>query len=186
VPTAIPPTPITGNEVFNGDLANGAGDWQLGTGWTVANGTLESGSGSTSLVAPYVPSSADYAIEADITIVSGAEPCPNGVGLFGRGTAGQQPTPGYSGIACQNEWAILASVRTGNTPDTLAQGTQHSDQAMHTYRLELQGNQQRLFIDSKFVGESTNSRWTVPGVAGIYLAGNDQIRVSGSRIYQLP
>jgi len=74
----------------------------------------------------------------------------------------------------------------GNQAETTAQGTKPTGPATHTYRLEIQGNQQRFFIDGSYVGTGTNSNSTAPGVAGIFLAGDYQVRVTGFRVYQLP
>jgi hypothetical protein len=177
---------VTGNLVYEAIWSTGADNWQLGTGWTTAGGSLESSFGAGSIVAPFTPTGPNFGIEAKIAVLSGSNACPNGVGIFGRGTAGTPLTTGYSGIMCQDAWAILASRRTGTEQDTIGHGTAKTDQAEHTYRLEVQGNQQRLFVDSVFVGETTNSRWTDAGIAGIYVSQDYRVKVSTFRIYQLP
>ena len=185
VPTAIP-TPLSGNAVYTGDWSGGAGGWQLGSGWTVADGTLSSNAGATSISAPFAPPSANYAVEAEIAILDGSDGCPSGTGVFGRGTAGQTLTPGYAGVTCQNGWVVLASRPVGDRADTLAEGIKPAGPARHTYRIEIQGNQQRFFIDGSYVGAGSDGTWSAPGVAGIFLGGNYRVQVSGFRIYQLP
>jgi DNA-binding CsgD family transcriptional regulator len=184
-PTAVP-TPQTGTVQYQANWSSGADNWQLGAGWTAANGMLSSGSGSGSIAAPFVPPNGNYAVEADIKVLSGSDSCPSGAGVFGRGTSGQTLSPGYAAATCNNGWVLLAAKKVGNQTSTLGQGPRQGDTSSHTYRLEIKGNQQRMFIDSTFIGESTDSVWTAPGVAGVFLSGNYQIQVSAFRVFALP
>jgi DNA-binding CsgD family transcriptional regulator len=189
--TATLPPPLPGTLAYEADWSDGAGDWVLADGWSIEDGTLvgDGSTGGDNQPAPFDPTSPDYAIEADITIVAGDNGCPDGAGVFGRlveeSTAGIGFDAGYFGLVCADRWEIAATRELTALKQVLEVGDFEPAATEHTYRLELAGETLRLFIDGVFTGETTNDRWTEPGLSGLYVSGDYQIVVTGFRVYAL-
>lgn len=190
-PTSEPeiPTPEAGQQVYEADWSGGADDWALPEGWTAENGELVSdGSAAASLAAPFAPSQANYAVEAEI-VVQGGGGCPATVGVFARfvPVAGSETEfqSGYLAAVCQSEWEIASIINTVENKSRLADGDFQLDASPNTYRLEVNGTELRFFIDGQFIGQVTNDQFDDVGVAGIYVGGDYELTVTSFRIFDL-
>jgi DNA-binding CsgD family transcriptional regulator len=185
----VTPQPAPGDVAYQSDWANGPGDWQLTDGWTDQGGQLVAdGATAAPLLAPFTPAGPNYAVEVQLTLanVSG---CDTLAGPFARVTqqsniGGTFPA-GYMGNVCAQGWRIDATNKNSDNRDTLASGAFTLDNQPHTYRLEVNGTQIRLFIDGTFAGEATDDRWSDGGQVGIYLNGNIQVTVASFKVYTL-
>ncbi|HYI16439.1 MAG TPA: LuxR C-terminal-related transcriptional regulator [Thermomicrobiales bacterium] len=193
-PTAPPtetavPLPQQGDVVYEADWATGPGDWVLPAGWTAQPGMiLGDGSTAGSILAPYQPDQPRYAVEADLAI-DATDDCDALAGVIGHAAVDEDDasrlTAGYIGAICANEWLILAVRDLSDSHDELASGDAEPGVDQHTYRLEVDGDRVRFFIDGVFAGEATDDRWADPGLAGLFLDGDIRVTVSGFRVYAL-
>ncbi len=191
--TSVPPTavplPQQGDVVYEADWSAGPGDWVLPEGWTAQPGMiLGDGSTAGSILAPYQPDQPRYAVEADLTL-DGADNCDALAGVIGHAAVDEedasQLTAGYIGAVCADEWLILAVRDLSDVHDELASGDAEPGVDQHTYRLEVDGDRVRFFIDGVFAGEATDNRWADPGLTGLFLDGDVRVTVSGFRVYAL-
>jgi len=148
---------------------------------TAINGKLL----SRSILAPYQSDQPGYAVEATLTI-DGANECDALAGVIARAASEDDAlTAGYAGGVCADEWNILAIRDLSDVPDELASGEIEPITGQHTYRLEIDGERIRFFIDNIFAGEAEDDRWTDPGSAGLLLDGNVRVTVTGFRVFSL-
>jgi hypothetical protein len=187
-PTAVP-LPAQGDVVYEADWSAGPSDWVLSDGWTAQPGMiLGDGSTAGSLLSPYQPDQPRYAVEADLAL-DGADDCDALAGVIGHAAVAEDEatklTKGYIGAVCANEWLILAVRDVSDIHDELATGDTEPGADKHTYRLEVDGDRVRLFIDGVFAGEAVDNRWAEAGMAGLFLDGDVRVTVSGFRVYAL-
>jgi hypothetical protein len=187
-PTAVP-VPAQADVVYEADWSAGPGDWVLSDGWSAQPGTIV-GDGATagSILAPYQPDQPRYAVEADIAL-DGADGCDALAGVIGHATVdaddASKLTSGYIGAVCTDEWLILAVRDLSDIHDELASGDAAPGADQHTYRLEVDGDRVRFFIDGAFAGEAVDNRWAEAGLAGLFIDGDVRVSVSGFRVYAL-
>lgn len=184
------PVPTEGELVYEADWSGGENDWLLAEGWAALDGTLiADGNVAAPLLSPFQPESADYAVEAELSLLD-VDQCATVAGVFARVTeqsnVNETFPAGYIGNVCATDWLIEAVNENNDNRDTLARGEFTLDDQPHVYRLEVEGDQIRMFVDGEFVGEATDQRWTNAGGAGIYLDGALQVTVSAFRVYALP
>jgi hypothetical protein len=187
-PTAVP-LPAQGDVVYEADWAAGPGDWVLSDGWMAQPGMiLGDGATAGSILAPYQPDQPRYAVEADIAL-DGADGCDALAGVIGHATVdaddASKLTSGYIGAVCTDEWLILAVRDLSDIHDELASGDAAPGADQHTYRLEVDGDRVRFFIDGAFAGEAVDNRWAEAGLAGLFIDGDVRVSVSGFRVYAL-
>lgn len=138
---------------------------------------------SNAVMAPYQPGAlTDYAIEADIRIIG----CPTGVpasfpcggfGVLGRFDGNQDK--GYIGgvgeLASGTPYSGVANINTGDPSpgpyDELKRTAYTPGSDTHTYRLELQGTQLRLFIDGSLVLQAEDTHYLAAGQVGVVAFG---------------
>jgi hypothetical protein len=187
---ATTPVPSPGQLAYEANWSGGAADWQLTDGWTAENGVLVAdGAVAQPLLAPFQPPTANYAVEADL-VLANLDQCNTIAGAFShvseQSNIGGTFSAGYVGGACADGWRIDAVQQNSQNRDTLVEGDFALNDQAHVYRLEVQGDQIRLFIDGAFVGEATDDRWPDAGSAGIYLSGPLQVTVNAFRVFTLP
>jgi DNA-binding CsgD family transcriptional regulator/outer membrane biosynthesis protein TonB len=186
--TAEPePTPDEGQLAYEADWSSGEDGWNLTDGWAIENGDLvTTAAGAAPLLAPFEPEQPDYAVEIEMT-VTGLTGCDERAGVFARVTEESDPSGdvlvGYTGNVCQDEWHIDAITADGR--DALADGDHRLASGSHTYRLEVSGDQIRLYIDDDFAGAAIDNRWTAAGGAGIYIDGDLDVTVSAFRVFNI-
>ncbi len=155
----VPAVP-KGTVLYQANWSQGLAGWQVPKAWTVNGGQLVTNSlTTTSIVVPYRPTVANYAIETRVqfaqmlvnshngfTIYANDEPGKDGYeaqifNLALRG-AGMAPT-GYIDMATDN---LITSTFE---PHDYQPGTR-----WHTYRVEVVGDQATLFVDGTQISRS--------------------------------
>lgn len=179
------PVPAQGTLAYSANWSGGAGDWQLGDGWSVSGGSLiADGTADAPLVAPFALTSADYAIEARM-VIRASNSCDEAAGVLARADVPDDVNAdafdGYAGVVCAHEWQI-ASI-DGGAFSALENGYRPLDEGAHTYRLEVAGERLRLFIDGRFYGAANDSRLAEAGSAGLVVSGGVDVTVESFSIY---
>lgn len=184
-PTEVPsaPQPDEGSLAYTADWTQ----WDLGDGWSADGSKLVSdGSEAGPIVAPFTPTTANYAVEARMAVV-GSNSCAEVAGVLARAAGADDADPGsfdgYTGVVCAHVWRIDAIA--DGTIRTLANASRTLDTQPHTYRLEVAGDRLRFFIDGKFAGEATDSQISATGKAGLFVSGGSVVTVDLFRIYAL-
>jgi hypothetical protein len=151
---------------------------EVGAGWTQYGGTSgavisagnalrKTGTSNLAYYSSYLPSTANYAVEADLVVKSNTS---DGAGLDGR----RDPTPGsgttydarYDGNA--GAWELLKNVGgSASMLDTAAQTLTVG--ATYRLRLDMFGTAIRMYVDGVLVCSATDASITAAGRAGIQL-----------------
>ena len=196
-PTAAPlsPTPTTlrsGTLLYQANWKHGFSGWHASTGWKVAGGQLLIATqASASIVAPYRPSVANYAIEVNAQVVRMLKPTVNGFTLFANATPGkagysggvieltprepQLPPPGYAQVTTDKLDGQAGFQEIDFVPGT----------TWHTYRIEVQGNEALLSVDGTQVSHATSQEQALStGPIGMKSTGLS-LRVSSFRVTAL-
>ena len=155
VPVQASPTSTVprGTVLYRANWSHGLAGWQGSKAWTTVGGQLVTNSmTTTSIVVPYRPTVANYAIEARVQIAQMLVNIHNGFIIYANDEPGKD---GYQAQVYQ-----LALRGAGMAPpgyidiatDKLIISTfeQHDYQpgdAWHTYRIEVVGDQATLFVD---------------------------------------
>ncbi len=204
LPTPIPPTPTPlprpGTVLYQADWSNGMNGWFNGSSqWNIVNSMLVSNSKlyypdfpDAAATAPYkLDTIPDYAVEAQMQFVSCAYDHDCGFGIFLRwnnqggyvgGMDYMNYGKGYAGIADIHTDHAYVCPTCGYMPvryTDYAPGTNWS-----TYRIEVKGNDLKLFIDSALVVEVTDNTYLSGGQAGVE-SYNDQMNVRSFKIIAL-
>lgn len=175
-PDVTPPT--VGTVLYEADWSEDANGWS-GAGWKTLNGMLlNDGSNrepSQWIAAPVKLEVADYAVEAEIQILSLSE-YPSGSGIVSRSS---DQGAYWSGVYHGNYLRIFQIAIPGNdsgvdagdyTDDSYGLG--HKDYApgvdWHTYRVELSGNSITLLIDGSVALQSLDNRYLEGGAVGLW------------------
>lgn len=183
-----------GTVLYQANWAHGLDGWQASQGWRVVGGQLLVDSlAATSIIAPYRPPLANYAIEASIQVVRVLQASANSYNIFADNAAGRD---GYEGGAiglAPPPWGP-AGVYAGfaqAAPNHLdaSQGFNEIDFVpgpnWRTYRIEVQGNQLSFFIDGDRVDITYSTEATLSnGPIGLQSRGL-MLRVSSFRITAL-
>ncbi len=180
-PTATPVPQIhAGDVLYTADVTRLYG----GPSWKHTNGMLvNDGAKPSTIVLPYHIPVADYAVEAEIQLVTfGGNGGSNAGGLsaeaFGLRARMTAENGGY--WAAIADGAIIKSDQgnllgaSGYTPDT----------NFHTYRLEVRGNHIRLLVDGSTIIDEQDNHYLTGDEAGIF-DNADQINVRAIRIIAL-
>lgn len=194
LPTPTPtPTPPPEPVIYEANASSGGFDaWGTLSGWTVLDGQLiGDGSNCTALVAPVdLTAVRDYAVEAEIQIVTEGSTFPGySVGIFSRWNGEDRYWGGLlnnSGVSGGDVgfWIAFGSV-LGELETIGSADTQRPTAEWHTYRLAVEGNVSRLYIDGAEVVRAADNRLLSPGDAGIYCWGNVQIAIRSFKIVPL-
>lgn len=177
LPTATP-APHPGDILYQADWSKGPDGWGTPSGWNYLNGMLINDGTSDAnqpLWAPYEPSTPNYAVEAQIQVVGRPQPLDStGFDIVAR--TNYELLLDYGCSACiynntqQNQ---IGPFRYGSC-----------DSSWHTYRLEVNGNQVRAFIDGNLIAEGMDNHHLTPGQVGIWCAGA-QINVRSFKVIAL-
>jgi serine/threonine protein kinase len=174
------PTPVTGAAVlYQADWSTGLGGWTGRSDWKTTDGMLvDDGTGphnwQLSVTAPYTPSTPNYAIEADIQVVN-VGGC-SSFGLVARATdsaPGNQGGINYCEFRGANLWDV-ADANTGYDPGS----------GWHTYRLEVQANELRFFVDGVLMVSGMDNQYLAPGKVGLW-CDQMQVNVRSFRVLNL-
>lgn len=196
-PTTAPlaPTPTTsrsGTLLYQANWKHGLSGWHASSGWKVAGGQLSIETpANTSIISPYRPTVASYAIEVNIQVVRMLKPIANGFTLFANGAPGKAgykagvieltprepnlPPPGYAEITTDKLDAQAGFQEIDYIPGTI----------WHTYRIEVQGNEAMFFIDGTQVSHASSQEQALSnGPIGLNSTGLS-LRVSSFRVTAL-
>ena len=182
--------------VYRADWSGGLGGWAGDGEWKTVNGMAVSSGYSNGdpldgvLLAPYNAGSlSDYAIEAQIRI-DRVNCCTGGVGIVARidtGDTGSSSPSGYfvggADLSSQSPYDGEAAIATGSgNLCTYCQGmlkyvpfSPGSD--WHDYRVEVQGDTIRLFIDGGEVLETMDNAFLSGGRFGLYAENGFEVSV---------
>lgn len=161
-PTA--PAVPKGTVLYRANWSHGLDGWQGPKAWSVVGGQLVTNSlTSTSIVVPYRPTVANYALETRVqfarvlvnihnnfTIYANDEPGKDGYEAQVYQLALREPSlppPGYADIATDKLDMSAGFQQVDFVPATI----------WHTYRIEVQGNQATLFVDGTKLSRSIST-----------------------------
>jgi 3-keto-disaccharide hydrolase len=176
-PQPSPPKP--GTVLYQADWSGGMNGWNGSDDWQPSNGTLTNNGqkgGSISL-APYSPGDhniANYAIEAQIQFLRYSD-AGNLGGLDSFGIiARSDGQNGYTFAYCAS--AGIASCGSNSHEMFISNGNQNiaeyavdqPDTNWHTYRMEVNGNNIKVFIDGRLFLKGTDTTYSLGGQVGLF------------------
>lgn len=153
------PQPTSLKKIYSANWSNGFNGWiadaPANTSWNVNNGDLiNDGSGCCAIIAPYHPTTNNYAIEAHLQM----GPCTNSIGgsfgLFGEGSKSNSSHGGYEGYVAY--WGTSGNFKirtmpyrtlTGEGWQVLAQVPYQLNSSFYTLRLEFDNGNISLFVN---------------------------------------
>jgi hypothetical protein len=162
-----------GTVLYQADADGGFEDWSHAGGWHAVSGMLvNDGSSDKPLftAAPYQVGMPDYAVEVEMQRVREGYD----FGVVVRG--GEDGGYWVGGTRCNSEmwlWVWVGKAASGCSPNSSL--TEKREVALgsdwHTYRVEVQGNAIRVFVDGTKVFETTDNRFLTSGLVGIWSQG---------------
>jgi hypothetical protein len=163
--------------------------WSLPSNWKHLNGMLVSdGTGpgaSGSIVpayAPYVPTTADYAVEAEVQIIQNTSS--GALGLIVRATIDNKE--GYAGYVGRSYNAWVASNICVLSDSCKAPGQVYSPNAdWHTYRVEAKGNIINLLVDNSLITTLPDNRYLNAGRVGFFTLAGEQVQMRNFKVLKL-
>ncbi len=191
-PTAIPPTPthsIVPNQLlYQADSSwngwNGTKDWKVNSGLLLNDGTYADYNANATIVAPFQPQTADYAVELQMQVVSAfitgtIYPC---FYITLRGTALSNGWQGYVASVCAHldhgpAVQIIAIDSTNNISDILSTTPFDPQNVVHSYRVEIKGTTIKFFVDGGLLLSADDSRYLNAGQIGL-LSEYTQVKIS--------
>lgn len=175
-----------GTLLYEADWSSGVGEWAGGRDWKVLNGTLlNDGTDSDGEVrAPYRPGDwgiADYAVEAEIQVQKGL----GGDNYFGFRVRRDSNEGWYACYVAEGWGAYCYAVdRRRGDKEVLRSERFTPGEEWHTYRVEVQGNSIKFFIDGRQWLATTDNRFLFGGEVSLR-CGGVQLAVRSFRIIAL-
>ena len=192
--TALPTTkPLpSGMVLYQANWSKGLDNWKGDRGWTTVNGQLQSNSvANISIVAPYEPPVANYAIETRVRIVRILKNVANAFTIYASDQPGKDGFQGSVNTLAYREPSLPPLGFAQVAPDQLngSAGFQEIDfvpgNNWHTYRIEVQGNEVSLLIDGTRVSTSSSLEQAISnGPIGLTSLGFE-LKISSFRIVTL-
>jgi hypothetical protein len=168
-PTPVPPTatpaPKPGDVLYRADWSGGLVGWVGSTDWKTVNGMLvndgSNGGGNSLILAPYQPTTPDYALETEIEWL-GSRQFISSFAVVAR--ANDVGNIGYRALSGDFKGAQILAVseRIGGAD------FDPGGQKPHTYRLEVRGNTLKLLIDGGVVLSVSDNRFLSAGRVGLW------------------
>lgn len=163
VSPTVPAMP-EGTVLYRANWSHGLDGWQGPKAWTVVGGQLVTNSlTNTSIVVPYRPTVANYAIETRVQFAQMLVNVHNGFIIYADDQPGKDgyeaqvyqlalrepslPPPGYIDIATDQLDMNAGFQQLDFVPASI----------WHTYRIEVQGNQATLFVDGTQLSRSVST-----------------------------
>jgi hypothetical protein len=165
-------------------------DWSLLSNWKHLNGMLVSdgtgpgeGSTLTPAYAPYLPPTADYAIEAEVQTVENTYS-----GTFGpviRATTDNKN--GYIGLVTRayNGWTASNICYLQNSECKALGQVYTPDTKWHIYRLEARGNIISFLVDNALLTTLSDNRYLNTGLAGFVTINKEQLQMRNFKVRKL-
>lgn len=181
-PTATPtptPTPIAaGTILYEANTSGGFEEWSGAGGWQSVSGMLvnDGSSGSPAFAAaPFQVPEPNYAVEVELqwsregssfgTVVRGGDDGGYWIG-YGNTCHENWNLAIWSGAVPLEPSTGMCGLREGNL--IYEEVGADLDSEWHLYRIEVQGNSIRVFIDGTEVVETSDNRYLTPGEVGVW------------------
>lgn len=195
-PAATKTTIAPGTVLYQANWSHGLGGWKGSSGWSVVNGILQGDSAdSISITAPYMPTVANYAVEATVQVVSLLQKNGGFYSIFASQVPGKDgfqagvadlkgPGPRPNGSNAQLQ--IFIEPMGDMAPGSFRPNDNNPGYVWHTYRVEVQGNEATLAVDGNraMTASSMQTDTLSHGPLGI-TCGAIVLRVSSFRIIAL-
>lgn len=195
-PTAKPATTVhAGTLLYQADWSRDLAAWQAGPAWSVTQGNLQlQTADTTSIIIPYKPTVANYALEARVQIVRQLIDHGASFSFFAKPVAGEDgyiagvsdlrkgPSPAFSHPQSQIFIDPESSQRENSfRPIDYEPGTE-----WHSYRIEVRGAQAIWLIDGHGVGTAASEKTLMLSHGPLGLMGTGIVlQISGLRITAL-
>lgn len=182
-PASPPPAAAAaapGAVLYQADWSSGRGAWLGGTDWKTVNGMLVNdgtGGGESVLLAPVSAPADNYAIEADIQLISDGY----SRGIVFRHSSVNGQYHHYFGGSDRERGAQFAD--EGNNP--FATKSFSVGRTDHRYRVEVRGNDYKLYIDGTLLLDNQDNRYLTGVGVGLWDGGGAQLNVRSFRIVAL-
>src|SRR5207249_3328337 len=138
----------------------------------------------SSILAPYVPTGPDYAVEARIQVIRVHSAGCSNFGILVRMTSDSQG--GYKAEAnCLSTDAPYSGSAEIDTDQTLIKADYAPGSDTHTYRVEVQGNQVRFLIDGSVIAETISNRFLSAGRISL-IDDSVEVAVSSFTVLTIP
>lgn len=181
-PTATPtPTPTP---LYQANWSSSLNGWKGGSEWSVNNGMLVnngtntdlSGQSNFSIVAPFHPQTANYAVEVQIQFLGQFSSSKDYLfGIMLRVGAAM-------GYLCYIYDGNLARIKIASGGIIQYAFQLPIDMSWHMYRAVVNNNLITFFRDNALIGEVLDSTYTAPGVVGL-VGINSQINVRSFAVF---
>jgi hypothetical protein len=138
--------------------------------------------------APYRPPTDDYAVEAEIQVISNPNCCDGfGIVVRGDGSGSGRDNNYKAGIGHGGDSGPYGAVVIAGDPFHCCLGHQafSPGKGLHTYRLEVKGKTIRLLIDNALIHEVTDNRFLTGRRVGLWAYTSPQVSVHSFRVFQL-
>jgi hypothetical protein len=198
-PTTVPPTIGAGTMLYSEDGSDNWKGWSGSADWKTLNGALlNDGSYDTNTIAPtitapyQVEGTSDYAVEAKINIQrqNQGKSVTSAFGITVRGATNGGTWQGYFALISApgaNEPQAAAFITNNNTnfeSSILAKCPFDPGTDVHTYRVEVKGNDIKLLIDGSLKVETQDNQFLTGSQVGM-ISYNDELTVSSFSITAL-
>jgi hypothetical protein len=156
--------------LYQADTSGGLAEWAGADGWQTVSGMLVNDGRGEGLfkAAPFEIPVADYAIEVEMQFVRGENR--SSFGVVAREHSGDGYFAGYHDDGgCGWDWKTICLWGTAYGP--IGKADLVIDSEWHVYRLEVQGNTLRVFVDGTLVIETSDNSFLSAGKAGLWSNG---------------
>jgi len=196
-----------GEVLYQADWSHGLDGWSGVGGWKTLNGQLINDGSNTHYNvwtrAPYRPGNiSDYAVEADIQVVSVANPQFDSFGILVRGGESTSASTSASASASSQAAGYRAGIdgETGYVggplvvaritrpgpygPEPIAKARFNPRKSWHSYRVEADGNKLKLLIDGALIAEGLDNTYLSGGQVGLW-SNEVQLNVRSFKVLRL-
>lgn len=183
-----PPPPPPGTVLYSVQPSSGFNGWAVGGPWKIVNGNLVNDGTENdpmSILAPFQPSSGNYAVEMRVRMPNGQA---GAFGLVGRIGTQQGNIVGYYCDTATNvgPFIIGSHIATldysahNTSENVISDGTN-----WHIMRFELKDTDFRFYLDGSLLVALSDAKFLGSGQAGIRAGSEAFIEVQSFVIYQL-
>lgn len=155
--------------LYQADTSGGLAEWAGGDGWQTVSGMLVNDGTGEGLfkAAPFEVPMTDYAVEVEMQWVRDGD----SFGVVARlGEVRGYYAGYYDGNDCRYDFEAICLWGADNE-EPIAKTDLLLDSEWHVYRLEVQGNAVRVFVDGTLVIETSDNSFLTAGKAGLWSDG---------------
>ncbi len=164
--------------LYQADASTGFDDWSNAGGWVTVSGMLVNDGSSDKPIftaAPIEVPGSDYAIEVEIQWARDGET----FGVVARGEDDGGYWAGFGDVNCYDFWELALWAGPANlgggcgldASNIISKSDVKLDTDWHTYRIEVQGNIIRVFLDGTKILDTTDNRSLTSGQVGVWSDG---------------